>query len=715
MTPDAPSAPSLVLAREVHTLCERFEAALQRGEKASLEDVLPAAGPLREAALVELVKLEIWYRRKAGEVVSLGDYVTRYPHLAHEWDSLMQTNLPDQFGPYTIVKKLGEGGMGTVYEAIEKTKVIERRVALKVPKLQSDADARHRFILEARSAMAVRHDNICPIFNADEWNGVPYLTMPLIEGSTLAVWARERSVPEREAAEIVRVVALAMQVIHAQNLIHRDLKLDNIMLEGPQQKPLIMDFGLARSYQGNVERLTQLGAGGPGTLPYMSPEQLLNDPNRPMGQGCDIYSLGIVLYRLLTGVLPFNGPSLENFMAQILHGSPPPPSQLRPGLNPIFDVICLKALAKNPHDRQRTMAEFADDLAKALQPPVPPSVLPTGITCRLNLIGHTAEVTSVCFSPDGNRLASSSVDHTTKVWDARTGALLFSLPGSFGVCFSHDSKRIATSCDDCTIKVWNAQTGALEVSLAGHTAGVSSICFAPWDASRLASGSFDHTAKLWDTVTGREIFTFRDHKDKVSSVAFFAVAAGIASCDYAGQTHVWSSITGKRYFGGLSMNPPQAITSCSTTPVGQWLAVGSCDGNIVLWGNMTDLVSVAIGNRLDHDPLGQTFYLLPIGVRVLWSVSFRSDTRYLAAGYSVFEGQALGPGEISVWDVHARSRVYNWGAHSGKVTSVAFHPYLKSVASASADRSVRVWDLALPDPPIQPAQPDKKKWWQFWK
>jgi serine/threonine protein kinase len=210
--------------------------------------------------------------------------------------------LPAPFGRYKLLKLLGQGGMGTVYLAQDTQ--LDRRVALKIPLFDS-ADGSHvleRFYREARAAATVHHPNICPIYDVGENDGVPYLTMAFIEGRPLAEIAGTKPLTPRQSALLVRKLALALAEAHQQKVIHRDLKPANIMIDR-RSEPIVMDFGLARrSHAGDV-RMTQEGS-AMGTPSYMPPEQVSGNVDL-MGPGSDIYSLGVILYELLAGRLPF--------------------------------------------------------------------------------------------------------------------------------------------------------------------------------------------------------------------------------------------------------------------------------------------------------------------------------------------------------------------------------------------------------------------------
>ncbi len=278
-------------------------------------------------------------------------------------------DLPAQFGRYRILKKLGQGGMGAVYLAHDSK--LDRKVALKVPSLGGSPEVRERFYREARAASTLSHPNLCPVFDVDEVGGVHFLTMPYVEGRPLSDLVKGGGpLPQRQVAALVRKLALAMQEAHARGVIHRDLKPSNVMVT-PSHEPVIMDFGLARREGATDPRLTSAGE-LLGTPAYMSPEQVEGDVGA-MGPGCDVYSLGVVLYELLTGRLPFTG-ALGQVLSQVVSRQPDPPSRLRPDLDPALEAVCLKAMAKKVRDRYASMADFAAALGASLEGvPPPPS------------------------------------------------------------------------------------------------------------------------------------------------------------------------------------------------------------------------------------------------------------------------------------------------------------------------------------------------------
>jgi serine/threonine protein kinase len=237
---------------------------------------------------------------------------------------------------------------------------LRRCVALKIPQLPKDAaEVRERFLREARSAAQIHHPNVCPVYDAGEIEGIHYLTMAYLQGKPLAQVIKEEGplVPHK-AVMLTRQLALALGEMHHHGVVHRDVKPSNIMIN-QRGEPVIMDFGSALKADSSDPRLTRDGE-VMGTPAYMAPEQVRCDRDA-IGPASDTYSLGVLLYELLTGRRPFQG-SVGLVLAQILSEQPQPPSAHRRDLDPALGSICLKAMAKEISDRYPTM----DDLVSSL-------------------------------------------------------------------------------------------------------------------------------------------------------------------------------------------------------------------------------------------------------------------------------------------------------------------------------------------------------------
>jgi hypothetical protein len=288
---------------------------------------------------------------------------------------------PQQIGRYRILERLGAGGMGAVYRAHDPQ--LDRVVAIKVPlfdvPLSQLAQRIQRFEREARSAAQVWHPHVCPIYDVGEHDGQPYVVMAYVEGHPLSArLARGRFEDPTEAVTLTLQLLDALDAVHARGIVHRDLKPGNVMLDAAG-RAILMDFGLARPEQQSAEQLTSDGV-VLGTPSYMAPEQAAGQAEQ-IGPWTDLYSLGVVLYQMLTGRLPFEGPPLT-VLARIVHETPPPPRSLRPDLDPGLEALLLRALARECTARYQNTGEFADALRWWQRGAAAAATLPVGAAVR---------------------------------------------------------------------------------------------------------------------------------------------------------------------------------------------------------------------------------------------------------------------------------------------------------------------------------------------
>jgi serine/threonine-protein kinase len=256
---------------------------------------------------------------------------------------------------YTLERELARGGMATVYLARDVRG--ERPVAVKVMQRRlANALGSERFRREIAIAGSMAHPLIVPLYESGDAGGLLYYIMPYVEGETLYDrLQRERRLPLDEALGIARDVAEALGYAHGRGVLHRDVKPENILLAGG--RALVADFGLARAIgAADYRRLTETGI-IVGTIYYMSPEQLREDRN--LDQRADVYSLGCIVYEMLTGEPPYTGRSLSDVASKILRGPIPSAAHLVPGVPPAVDRAISRALAKSAADRFAGMQEFA--------------------------------------------------------------------------------------------------------------------------------------------------------------------------------------------------------------------------------------------------------------------------------------------------------------------------------------------------------------------
>ena len=256
-------------------------------------------------------------------------------------------------GRYRIVRKLGSGGMANVYLAEDED--LGRRVAIKIlnDRYANDDLFIERFRREAKSAAALSHPNIVSVYDRGEAEGTYYIAMEVIEGRSLKELIMTRGpLPIPQALAYTHEMLEALRFAHRHGIIHRDIKPHNILI-GERLK--VTDFGIARA---GASQMTEAGS-IMGTAQYLSPEQARG---APVTAASDLYSVGIVLYEMLTGKVPFTGDSAIEIAMKHLNEPPKPPSKIRPEISEELDAVVLRALSKNPEDRYQTAEEFSEDL-----------------------------------------------------------------------------------------------------------------------------------------------------------------------------------------------------------------------------------------------------------------------------------------------------------------------------------------------------------------
>jgi WD40 repeat protein len=633
---------------------------------------------------------------------------------------------------YEVLGLLGRGGMGVVYRARQVG--LDRMVALKMILAGEHAGQpeRARFQREAEAVARLSHPNIVQVYEVGEHQGLPFFSLELCAGGSLADRLDGTPWAGLAAATLVETLARAVHAAHQAGVVHRDLKPGNVLLSGPAKPQAaeikITDFGLAK----RLDDSCHTGTGAVlGTPSYMAPEQARGDPTA-VGPATDVYALGAILYELLTGRPPFKASTAMDTVVQVLQDDPVAPSRLHRQVPLELETIALKCLQKEPDRRYASALELADDLG-AFRDGRPIRARPVGLLGRL---GKWTRRRPALAALAGLSIATAAVSLVLVTWKWREASAAGERSEQARVVAERELERaeaslyfnrialadrefqghnvararaILAECDPAR-RGWEwgflmrACQGGL-LSLRGHTARVSCVSVSA-DGRWLASGSYDGTARLWDRAAGRCVRTWAG-QGRVHGVAFDPAGRRLATAGEGG-VRLWDVGTAGD-LGRLSGHRGP-VTDVAFAPDGQTIATCAEDQKVILW----DAGKRAIRHTLTgHTNTVSRVAFVPGGTRL---VSAGFDDRVIGwdmqTGKESFRCQGHRDGVVSVaaspdgkWIASAGGdrAVMLWDAsgtlvrvlrgHTNAVHAVAFSPDSRRLASGSADRTVRVWDV----------------------
>ncbi|MEK7676244.1 MAG: protein kinase [Verrucomicrobiota bacterium] len=643
-------------------------------------------------------------------------------------------DLPRNFGDYELLEEIARGGMGIVYRARQRS--LDRIVAVKTLLLSAHAspESVKRLRAEASAAASLRHPNIVAIHEVGMHQDEHYLVMDYVAGPSLAKFIKGKPLPVRHAAGHLKTIAEAIHYAHERGILHRDLKPSNVLI-GSNDEPLVTDFGLAKRFGSDSQlstqdsQLTVTGqvVGSPG---YMPPEQAAG-PRGKVGRGSDVYSLGAMLYHLLTDRPPFVGETLNETLDQVFNREPLSPRLLNPAVPRDLETICLKCLEKEPEKRYATAQEFADELGRFLRgepiharpvsapeklwrwcrrKPALAGALATALLLllvvaigapiaafRISHARHQAEQN--LYAADMNlafkaleaknrgqvlrllerHLPRNLRDRDLRGWEWRylwresKSDELFALPGTkhemTSVAFSPDGKYLATGEGRGRVTIWDLATTQAVAHAESQLIGAVPLQFSP-DGRLLASGTWSEGGlRLWDWNPPN----LTSHASPLTNGRICGVRLDEKTITAVTPQFLrrWDRTTGRELLSfPIVSHQPNWEAWAIFSPDGRIVATSS-NGVVMLW----DIGAKAMIKQP-----------LLTSEEVVNPIAFSRDGRTLAAG-----GKS---GALFLWDAPSHRMITNFVAHRSVVEWGDFSPDGKLFVTASYDQTLKLWDTA---------------------
>ncbi len=622
-------------------------------------------------------------------------------------------NSGSHLGRFKLDAPIGRGGFGTVWRAYDP--LLRRTVALKIPRGgRVSAHDRVTILQEARAVARLRHTAIVQVYEVGEAGDAVYIASEYIEGISLGEHLTTHRIPVLQAVRMCVRLAEALDHAHEAGIIHRDLKPSNILLDS-EHTAWLTDFGLARHL--DAEEQPKNSTAVIGTLAYMPPEQARGDA-QDADCRADIYSMGVILFELLTGQRPFKGEN-ETLRRAILEQQPPRPRQFDRNIPRDIEAICLKCLAKDPAHRYANAEELASDLRRfTRQEPVSARPIPAPVRiwrwCRrqpiqaamlfvISMLVLSVTIGSIQYSFHSARLLNRAREQTyfhyinaaerswrsndvsyfrtllddcpqdLRQWEwrylrqlLRSSKHILELAGG-AVAYSPDGRRIATAGCQKEVKIWDAQTGSLLFRLRGHTDYPCSVAFSPDGQKLVSAGGNDKLVVVWDLSKRRIIRTFKGHDEAVVATKFSPDGRRIVSASSDNTVRIWD------------LNVSQEVHQLKHD--GRvWAIDISPDGAVIATASGRDDRSRIQGWNMDT---GARMWELP-GDGHQADLAFSPDGKCLAVADSLQN--------VRIYDRQTLQRIQIIDTFVGYAPHLTFSPDGTRIAANQADNSVRIWD-----------------------
>jgi WD40 repeat protein/serine/threonine protein kinase len=638
------------------------------------------------------------------------------PALSRDAATAAGAQLPRTFGDYELLEEVARGGMGIVYRARQVS--LDRIVAVKMLLFGplSSPEFVKRFRAEASAAASLLHRNIVAIHEVGVHQGQQFFAMDYVEGQSLAKLLANGPLPARRDASYVKTIAEAIHYAHERGILHRDLKPSNVLIDANDQ-PRVTDFGLAkRLTDSQLSTLNpQLTLAGQvlGSPNYMPPEQAVGRRGK-VSRRSDVYSLGAMLYHLLTGRPPFVGEALTDTLEQVLNSEPVSPRLLNPSVPRDLETICVKCLEKEPDKRYATAQALEDELGRFLhnepvharpvtrterawrwcrrKPALAGLVVALHLVFALGLAGvfwqwQRAELNATHEASERERaeqesLKARQIAYASDMNNAHQAVQADELDRALELLNRHrpvQKSEIRNPKSEIDLRgwewryLWRQCQGEERFILGEHTNGATAVGLLA-DGKTVFSAGRDKAVRLWDLESRRQIGLL-PHLEQVIGAAASLDGRWLATAtkNPGGEQPVllWDLATQKAVTLTTKFRVhPASITFSSDS---KWLAFATMFGGVRIWdvnacSEVTDLPAIS------DDPIE------------LFGVAFSPDSRTLAYNENNF-------GAILLWDLARRSVTGRLTGHESDVRALAFSRDGQTLASVSADRTARLWHL----------------------